>query len=541
MKKYIIATLLVCTGWLAITSCDESFLDEQIYSSLAPETLSDSLGFEAAVTGLHRHFSSFHTYADQQGWLSVWQVGTDIVWAVQPQGIEVPFFRYEQLSSTSGAASFSWTWAYTLIKNANAIIASAEDPAIGGMTQANKDAINAEARFFRAYAYNFLVTIFGGVPLVTEPITAPKTDFVRASVDDINAVIEADLLFAAANLPDIDNVKKKSGKPMFGRANKAMAQQLLAEAYLRMGRPAEAEAQCMAIISSGKFNLRTTRYGVRASQPGDAFSDMFIMGNMRRGQGNTEAIWVFEIENPTDLPGAIGGNPQQRRVWGAGYHGVTGGGMLPADSLGGRGISRMRLNNFVLYGLYPAGDMRNSKYNIRRKFWYNDPNNAKYRQPVVPVAADTLFRIHPYTLKWGQFDSRDAFGFGMWKDLMLMRLGETYLLLAEAQFKQGKPGDAANSINMLRTRANAPQVTAGDITLDFILDERVRELIGEENRRMTLVRTGTLLDRVASRNATAPNAATMITGLTSTHLLFPIPQSEIDLNKDAELEQNTGY
>src|SRR5690606_38896621 len=86
------------------------------------------------------------------------------------------------------------------------------------------------------------------------------------------------------------------------------------------------------------------------------------------------------------------------------------------------------------------------------------------------------------------------------KDLIMMRLGETYLLLAEAQFKQSRPGDAAISINKLRTRANAAQVSAADITLNFILDERVRELIGEENRRMTLVRTGTLLDRVQRLN-----------------------------------------
>jgi hypothetical protein len=83
----------------------------------------------------------------------------------------------------------------------------------------------------------------------------------------------------------------------------------------------------------------------------------------------------------------------------------------------------------------------------------------------------------------------------MIKDFMMMRLGETYLLLAEAQVKQGKTAEAANTINVLRTRAQAPLVTADKMTLDFILDERARELIGEENRRMTLMRTGTLVDR----------------------------------------------
>ncbi|HYF68263.1 MAG TPA: RagB/SusD family nutrient uptake outer membrane protein, partial [Ohtaekwangia sp.] len=348
-----------------------------------------------------------------------------------------------------------------------------------------------------------------------------------------------DLLFAAEHLPDADNVAKSS------RINKAAAQQLLAEAYLRMNRPADAEVQCMNIINSGLFNLMTDRYGVNASEPGDAFSDMFLIGNQRRSQGNREVIWNFEITNRRDIPGSIGGDPQQRRQWGAGYHNIPG--MVPADSLGGRGISRLRLNNWVLYGLYPPGDMRNSKYTIKREFWYNNPTGPNYGEKVNPAPADTLFRMHPYTLKWAQFDPLDVFGYAMWKDLPLMRLGETYLLLAEAQLKQNHPGDAAISINALRTRANAPTVDEEDITLDFILDERVRELVGEENRRMTLMRTGKLVDRIKLHNPDVPGNPSNIniTGLSilegGEKLLLPIPRTEIDLNKDAELTQNLGY
>jgi len=83
----------------------------------------------------------------------------------------------------------------------------------------------------------------------------------------------------------------------------------------------------------------------------------------------------------------------------------------------------------------------------------------------------------------------------MIKDFIMMRLGETYLLLAEAQVKLGDLGGAATTINVLRTRAQVPLVSAAQMNLDFILDERARELIGEENRRMTLMRTGTLVDR----------------------------------------------
>jgi hypothetical protein len=120
-----------------------------------------------------------------------------------------------------------------------------------------------------------------------------------------------------------------------------------------------------------------------------------------------------------------------------------------------------------------------------------------------------------------------------------MRLGETYLLLAEAQFKQGKLEEAAATLNILRRRANASPIAASDVTLDFILDERVRELVGEENRRMTLMRTGKLVERALRYNAASP--LNQMSGISEKNLLLPIPLSEINLNKDAPLEQNPGY
>ncbi len=91
---------------------------------------------------------------------------------------------------------------------------------------------------------------------------------------------------------------------------------------------------------------------------------------------------------------------------------------------------------------------------------------------------------------------------------------------------------------MIRARANATPVTGGQITMDFILDERARELLAEENRRMTLMRTGTLVERTTRLNVQTINP---VIGLAAKHLLMPIPQTEINLNKDAILEQNPGY
>jgi hypothetical protein len=538
MKKlsYIIFPALLVA--LLMPACNKSFLDEKVYSAYAPETLNDSLGFEASITGLYNHLSQFFTYSDRQGWLNVWQVGTDIAYAAQQEGIEVPYYNYPSLNSTDAAASFTWSWAYRMINNANIIIKNVEDPALGGMTETNKKAVNGEARFFRAYAYNLLATCFGKVPVVTEPITAPKTDFVRAPLEEVNALIEEDLLYAAANLPAIDNVKSNSKGKMYSRANKYMANQLLAEAYLRSGKNDLAEQQAKLVINSGAFSLTTTRFGVSAAKPGDPFADMFLYGNQRRGQGNKEVIWVMEMENPATVQGGITNSPQQRRVWVAAYYQING--MKIVDSLGGRGIARLRLNDWVNYRLYEPTDMRNSTYNFRRQYYYNDPTKpATYGKPVPYTGFDTVFRINPNITKWFEFNPLDEFGFAMIKDIILMRLGESYLLLAEAQFKQGKLAEAAASLNVIRARANATPVLAANVTLDYILDERVRELVGEENRRMTLMRTGTLVDRATRLNSVSP--INQMTGLLTKHLLMPIPQTEINLNKDAVLEQNPGY
>lgn len=538
MKKHINIYLSALLALTVIASCKKSFLDERPFSTYSPETLKDSLGFDASLVGLYNHFSNFYTRSDRQGWVSVWQVGTDIAFAASPEGVETPYFKYELLNPQDHAASWCWTWAYRLINNSNIIIAGVTDPSLTSISQPTKNMIEAEARFFRGYAYNFLATLYGRVPVVTEPLAAPKTNFTRSPLDEVNKVVEDDLKFAADNLPEPGNLganTNSAGKPA-GRAHKYMAMQLLAEAYLRMGKPDLAEQRAQAIIGSNKFDLNTARYGVKASQPGDYFSDMFVKGNIRRSQGNKEAIWVMEIEDRRVVPGGFTGDPQQRRNWGTGYHNIPG--MKLADSLGGRGIGRMRLSTYVLYNLYEANDMRNSQYNIRRQFWYNDPTNAKFGQPVPFVGSDTNTNIAPHTTKWYQFDPTDEFGYAMLKDITLMRLGETYLLLAEAQFKNNKPGEAAATLTTLRARSNASAVTAGQVSMDFILDERARELLAEENRRMTLMRTGTLVQR-AALNANSP--LNPISGLTNKHLLLPIPLSEINLNKDAELEQNPDY
>ena len=92
MKQRSIIILAVLCLMMATPACNKDFLDEKVYSSYAPSTLRDELGFEASLVGLYNHLSQFYTYSDRQGWLNVWQVGTDIAYAGQQEGIEVPKF-----------------------------------------------------------------------------------------------------------------------------------------------------------------------------------------------------------------------------------------------------------------------------------------------------------------------------------------------------------------------------------------------------------------------------------------------------------------
>lgn len=561
------ACLIAASTALTTTSCSDSFLDEKNFSSFGDDF--DSPVNQAA--GLYRQFAALWGQSGNQGFLSSFQVGTDVATPCQVQGVEIGFYRYNELNSENGTASFLWEKLYEIIGNANSLIQ--KEDAKGD--KADKVS-TAEAKFFRAYAYDMLTTFYGGVPLeltLDSQNKNPHTKYTRAKVEEVDKQIEADLAYAMQNLPDLGKASEQS------KLNKDCARQLAGQVYLRIGMRdnayyAKAEQVLSEIINSGNYSLVNQRYGVNQEQEGDYFYDMFRQGNMRRSQGNTEGIWTFEMEYNRDVVGGTIDNPQHRRVWVPAYYNAPG--MVNADSLGGRGIARLRISNFIKYGLYDKGDIRNSRYNIRRELYLNKPDykeeigidkngwrvakdskdavktvTVKTGDKYIPAETDSLANFMPYTTKWGQYDPSDDFGYAMVKDWPLMRLGETYLLRAEARFRQGNLQGAADDINKLRDRAfkdyraatgdaNAGKVSQSQITLDFILDERARELIGEENRRYTLVRTHTLKERI-QKNGDKPAEDKKTVGFTDNNYLFPIPLNDVQLNKDAKLEQNPGY
>lgn len=560
--RNILITLSALT--LTIGSCKESFLDEDPYSSYRTGA-TDAQSIQAQLIGLHRTFAELWGWSGSQGFLACWQIGTDIASAGSTQGVENPFYQYADLNSENPGVEYLWQKCYDFINHANIIIAAVGD---------NNKAASAEAKFFRAYAYNTLVTLWGDVPLLTAPVTAPTFRYTRQAVAEVDKLIDEDLTYAMLNLPEVGNAPSPS------RINKDMARQLAAEAYLRIGLRdpgffQKSEQAATDIINGGKYKLIESRYGKFVSEGGDYYRDMFRYGNQRRSEGNTEAIWTFEMEYNRDIAGGTIDNPQHRRVWQPAYHKWDG--MVNADSLGGRGNGRLRLSNFMKYNIWNglAGDIRNSNYNIRRYVNYNRPNfsaeigidadgyrvdknasvavrkvTVKTGSRAIPFRTDSLEVWYPFPTKWGGYDSNDDFGYALVKDWPVMRFGETYLLRAEARFRQNNLQGAAEDINVLRNRAfkdarvstgNSAigRVSTTDITIDFILDERARELISEENRRMTLVRTGKLKDRIAKNGDNAP-VGKIITGFQDYNVLLPIPLSEIRLNKEGII-QNTGY
>jgi len=126
------------------------------------------------------------------------------------------------------------------------------------------------------------------------------------------------------------------------------------------------------------------------------------------------------------------------------------------------------------------------------------------------------------------------------RDFILMRLADAYLIRAEANHKLGNNAAAAADINIIRKRAAwdgkeaEMEITAADINIDFILDERARELVGEGHRWFDLVRTGKLIDRVKAHNLDATG------NIQAHHVLRPIPLDQID-RTEGGYPQNSGY
>jgi len=544
MMKYIVSRITIASMliFLLFTACDENELIEDPKDLFAPENLyTNTAGFESALNGayawvrreglLNTHIPSMH-------------VGTDLTWSNNSTGVILPFEQYGAgLTPSNDAVSNWYTLGYQGIALTNLIIDQAQKPDVDWNSPDDAARITAEARFIRAHWHNILTTIFGDVPIADKFYTEPKLDFVRTPKQQVLEFVRDDLIFAAANLP------ADPGSLPRGKVTRWAALHLLSEVYLHLGQHEPAESAAQEVINNGPHQLMTERFGPEAGDPeGNVFHDLFLEGNVDFKDGNLETLWVVQQEY-----GAIGGNnvgggwgDWRRRKFMPAYEVIPG--LQLADSLGGRGIARCAPTQAYLDLYTDSEDIRNFNNNIKRKWYYNDPNDLPAGKqlgdlivldPNDPMYEDFMtINLYPATQKWN-FGAIGRGGsatyLGMDKDYAISRLGETYLLLAEAQHLQGKNTEAAATLTTLRARSNASPVVAGDVDMNFILDERARELYSEVRRRQTLARTGMFVERVKAMN---PQAAVRVE---EKDALFPIPQSVIDGNPDADFPQNPGY
>ena len=551
MNKLIIFSSMLMLG--IGTGCRKDFLTEAPRAIIAPDNLYvNKAGFESGLYGLYNLVrrerggidGGFNNNTTNDMYLTPAFIGVDNAFSPFPAGGGQPERIFNNfgvlLNPAQGYLSNCWAWLYQTINAANTIIGRAENPDIK-WTAAEKNQIVGEARLVRAWAYRHLTYLWGDVPLTLTESKGDniRTDWERTPRAAVRKAMEDDLLFAEANLAD--------PAPNAARFPRAVATHYLAELYLATGDFAKAKTKAQSLVNGSLYKLVTARYGINRTQPGTPFTDMFLDGNSNRSEGNTEALYVLQNEYLSQ--GAE--NVIMRRWWVNRYERISVGGKLPINfsvEYGGRGIGRFGVTRYAL-SVYGPTDERGSYHAWRLFYLMNNPaslpTGGKIGDTVKltplpaqePVTNAGTAQNWPSTRKWDWAPSvpADLQQGSNYNDIIYLRLAETYLILAEAQFRLGELADAAITLNALRTRAKATPVTAADVNLNLILDERSRELVTEEHRRYTLLRTGTWFDRTKQFNR---NAGPLIT-LRDT--ILPIPQSVIDANLTKPMPQNPGY
>lgn len=406
-----------------------------------------------------------------------------------------PYDQFKHLPSGEGLAPW-WATLYEGIKRANLVIEKV--PAIA-MDENGKNRYIAEARFLRGLFYFDMVRAWGGVPKVTSvnvPVQLP-----RASAEEIYALIEEDLLFAIANLPE----KSDYDASQAGRATRGAARGYLAKVYLFRHQYDKAEQYALEVINSGQYSLEPD----------------FDNANSVRGEFGVESI--FEV-------GAIG------------KEGLENGGNQYANVQGVRG-SPNRGWGFNR----PSIDLQNA-------FEPGDPRKEStviYLGEVidgVTILGDGTTPDVTYVPGTTNIAEIECYNQKVWTpgtnvdsqhnhNRRLLRYADVLLMAAEVLNENGKTSQALQYLNTVRARAREgnmailPDVTETnkDALRELILKERRVELALENHRFWDLVRTNKAAQVLAPLGFQAGK-----------NELLPIPQSERDLS-GGTLEQNPNY
>jgi starch-binding outer membrane protein, SusD/RagB family len=504
-------------------------------------------GFETLVNAAYSYTRWW--YGKEEGY-ALSEMGTDI-WMSGNGDVHPTLSAYQSLNGTQSALTSLWERFYTAINLVNAGVQGIDQ---AGLPAARKAQRLAELRFLRAFYYWHLVETWGDVHFTLEPTNGIQTEANRTPAAKVYEQIVADLEYAVANLSPTTTD--------YGRITKGGAEAFLARVQLTRGNYQEALTRANNVINN---------YGYRLLP---RYADLWRMDNLR----NTEVVWAVNYSVNTALDdransvlfpnGHPRGGNNGHLMFGQLYDREPG---MVRDIANGRPFNRWMPTVFLLDLFDESSDAR-YQGSFRTAWLANSATRPAgmalgdtavlISKNVVPASARAgkLYRIYDRSAVYradgspvtrGQYVDLGKFldptrptineevsG----RDAYVIRLAEMYLVAAEANVRLNNAAAAAQAINVLRTRAALPgrtaqmQVTPAQVDLDFVLDERARELAGEQLRWFDLKRTGKLVERVKKYN---PDAAPFVQPF---HALRPIPQRQLDAvsNKDT-FKQNPGY
>lgn len=546
MKR--IYTVLALAALMGATACVD--LDEHPVTGVASDYFQTAAGANAAVTGTYSQLRGFY---GGEAEVLMRMLGTDS-WEKGEQVTANAFWNdyTAQLTPSIGniggvdALLGGWQAAYSAVNAANTAIKAIGDAQ--GIDATTKNTRLAEARFLRALFYLNLVRTWGAVQLSLEPTVGVVTKATRTPTAEIySTAIIPDLEFAITNLP----LKQTD----LYRATKGAAQTLLAEVYLtRAGAGDFDKARDLTtqVIASGTYRLNPS------------FRALFCAGENVDGACDyapaqkTDQEVVFSVQFVGDGGTDSFGN-NLHLYWVMAYDlGGVASPTLARTRAYGRPFRRAKPTPHLLSLWNRTTD---SRYDATFQTLWRQPNGdtAIFLAGTPTVTQSGQGRkygenqytglLFPTLKKWLDQTRADANTFPGHRDRTLWRYAEVYLMRAEANIRAGRPGDAIADINVLRARAAKPgtdnSVSGADLAkfnaspIDFLLDERERELAGEESRWFTLARQGkdVFLARIKAFNTGAS------ANIKDFHLLRPIPQTQIDRTEGGAtaFPQNTGY
>lgn len=542
MKKLII--LLFALG--SAYSCSD-FLDEDNLSNIsADEYYTTSEGFSSL---LNANYAQLKNIYGKDPWLFV--AGTDLYArgrTAEPIGLS----QYTELNPASEGVDQLYKSCYKAIQYANMAMHYSEK------TEQTSNLNNqiGEIKFLRANAYFLLVQTYGGVSLVTDYINSTKLSFERNSAEEIYQFIINEL---ESSLELINN------GVYTGHANKRAVQHLLAQVYLTKGYETFGNNSDFVKAASYADNA------IAGQSLNQSFEYIWKPGN----EMNEEVLFSVQYSDKSNSSDPINSGHAQSSYFGP-YHGGT----EVAKKAPYRTYSLCptqfaidlyteddtRWNATFMTEIYDDSEhkygyfnyhLTTNRSNLIVKHYYEPKwlaNNSAFKAQYISshpgveyhqygtYAAENNPNFDNQTIPVKKFDDPNA-PFGKYtstRDLILSRLADTYLIAAEAYLKQGNTTTAATRINEVRRRAGVSNINAGQVDIDFILDERAREMLGEYNRWFDLKRTGKLIER-ASRHNFLINESNFVGNGGNLKTLRPIPQNAIDLNKSETFKQNPAY